>query len=397
MVPVWLPITVTDGRFALFSRTGRGFGPAAAVQYDPTGAASVNGLAAPAAVGNTIALFGTGLGALPSGSEADAPQAATLRTDVTIYIAGIAVTPSYAGRAPGLPGADQINFTLPAAVAPRCFVPLQIQTGSEFSNPMTLSVSSDAVCGNDLALTPSLLARLDAGSKLQGARLYFTSTTYSPAGSVIQTAKTFGGAWDESDLSLFIMPGTPLPPPICFRSDQAIATVAILGSPGPTPNITGTSGCQWQIGNPGCTAAGFAFGPEAGGVTGTLPPPPPASEIASLTASDTGQPLTASWSATPAPADTVLLAASSTYTNPGLPGASEPQTYNNTLSCQVPAAGPFSFPAADAAWAFQYAAQSVSLTITHTTSRAFPLTGSSYDFLMVNTVNSVNAAFFGPF
>jgi hypothetical protein len=397
-VTFWLPVTVTDGRFAAFTRTARGFGPATALQYDPAGNLSLNGLATPAIRGDVISLWGTGLGALPSGLDADAPQAGTLRSDVTVYVAGIPVTPAYAGRAPGLPGVDQINFTLPPGVALRCFVPLQIQTGNARSGLVTVSVSTPGtVCGNDLALPQTMLASLDAGVKLRGVRLSFTSTTESPSGVVAQIASSVAGVWDESDLSIFAGPGTALPLPLCTRSDQAVPTVAIVESPGPTPNITGTTGCEWVNYYPGCVASGFSFGPELGGFSGALPSPLPTGEIG-LTASYVGQSLTASWSAASGPDDALSVAVNSSYTTPGLFGAFPSQTYTNTLSCDVaPTAEPFVFPGADAAWALQYQSQNVVLTLTNISNQTFALTGVPYDFLLVYVVNSVNAIYRGPF
>ena len=398
-VTIWASITVIDGRFAAFTRTSRGFGPAAALQYDPAGNVSINGLATPAVPGDVISLWGTGLGALPSGSDTGAPQAANLRGDVTVYVAGIPVTPTYAGRAPGLPGVDQINFPLPAGVAPRCFVPVAIQTGSARSSVVRLAVSADgSACGNDLTLPRTMLRSLDGGSPLRAVVLSFASTTASPSGSATQTALTLSGTWDESDLSLLSGPGTALPLPQCTRSDQVGSVIAVLRAGFPAPNIAGTGGCQWASGSVGCAASGFSFGPELGGISGSLPPPLPAGEIGSLSASSAGQSLTASWSATPGPGDSVTVQAGSSYTAPGIFGADPGKTYSNSLSCVVdPGASPFAFPAADAAWALQYGSDTVSLTLTRVTNQVFPLSGGGYDFLVVNVVNSVGANYQGVF
>jgi len=231
--------------------------------------------------------------------------------------------------------------------------------------------------------------------------LGFTSTTQITnglTGPLVQTAQTLAEEYDESDLSLFVSSVPALPLPLCFRSDLPPTTIAVIGSPGPAPTITGAGGCQWQSGNVGCIATGFAFGPDLGGVSGTLPAPLPASTIAALSASDTDQQLTASWSAAVAPGDTLTVAATSSYTTPGLFGADPTRTYTNTLSCEVaPGASPFVFPAPDAAWAFQYPSQEVLLTVTNRANQTFPLSGVSYDFLLVSVVSSVNAVYSGSF
>jgi len=407
---VWLPVTVIDGRFAAFTRTARGFGPAAALQYGPAGDLSTNGLATPAAPGEVVSLWGTGLGALPSGSDADPPKAGILRSDVTVYVGGIPVRPDYAGRAPGFPGVDQINFTLPLGVTPRCFLPLQIETGNATSGLVTLAVSRPgAVCGGDLTLPQSMLESLDAGGKLRGARLLFTSQTpgaclrfpqacATPTDAVAQTESTVVGAWDESDLSILVGPGTALPLPLCTRSDQAVPAAAIVELPGPMPRISGVSGCNWVNYYPGCIASGFSFGSDMGGISGSLPPPLPPGEVAGLLASYIGPSLTASWSAAPGPDDTLSVEVSSSYSTPEFFGKVG-NTYTNTLSCEAPAtARQFAFPAADATWALQYSQyRTVVLTLTNTTLQTFPLTGASYDFLLVNVVNSVSVSYQGAF
>ena len=388
-----MAVAVTDGRFAAFTRAGRGFGPAAVQQYDAPGNLSLNGLTTPAVPGAVMTLWGTGLGALASGADADSPQAGMLRSDVTIYVAGIPVTPLYAGRAPGIPGVDQVNFFLPPGIAPGCFVPLQVQTGEAWSNIVTLAVSaSGTTCGNDLALDPAMLARLDAGGKLRGARFFFTSSTASPGGTVTQTAQTYSGSYDASDLSVLVNPVSAHPLPQCSRSDQASTGTIIIEDPGPVPEITGVSGCQWRSSYPGCVASGFSFGPELAGFSGTLPRPRQAGEITNLTAVYAGQQLTAWWSATPGPADGLSVAASSSYTDPSLFGADPVRTYTNTLSCRASSgATSFAFPGADIAWALQYSSPSVGLTLANATDQSFNLTGTPYDFLLVQAIGSVTA------
>src|SRR5262249_39521534 len=97
-----MPVLVTTGRFAPFSKSGFGFGPASIQQYDASGQLVFNKLTAAAKPGSTVTLLGTGLGPLPGGaSDTGQLPTATMRTDVTVYISGVPVTPSYTGRAPG--------------------------------------------------------------------------------------------------------------------------------------------------------------------------------------------------------------------------------------------------------------------------------------------------------
>jgi len=171
-------IVVTDGRFAAFAQGAKGFGPAVVQQYvqqtaSASGQVSLNQLTAPAQPGVVVTVWGTGLGPLTSGSDADAPPAGTIRNDVTVYVDGIPVTPLYAGRAPGLPGVDQINFTIPPDVRVGCFVPLRIATGSAASGGTTMSITAPSagpsVCSSEFQLSPAALASLDSRGVVRAA------------------------------------------------------------------------------------------------------------------------------------------------------------------------------------------------------------------------------------
>ena len=204
----------------------------------------------------------------------------------------------------------------------------------------------------------------------------------SPSGVVTQTAQTWMGNYDASDLCLLVNPAPARALPLCTRSDQPVAGMIVM--PGPTPNLNGMSDCQWQNGSPGCIATGFSFGPELSGLSGTLPPPLPASEIGGLAAQYDGPQLRASWSVGGGTDDRLSLAASSSYTTPSLFGADPPKTYSNTLSCEVaPGMMAFAFPTTDAAWALEYGLPAVSLTLAKTTNQTFNLVGGPYDFLLL--------------
>jgi hypothetical protein len=56
----------------------------------------------------------------------------------------MAITPTYAGPAPGEAGADQINFTLPANVQTGCAVPFQISENGTLSQITFLSIAPTA-------------------------------------------------------------------------------------------------------------------------------------------------------------------------------------------------------------------------------------------------------------
>ena len=73
------------------------------------------------------------------------PGAIDLRSTLTIQVLinGVAYTPDlYGGRAPSLPGADEIIMTLPAGVAVSCQDLLQISVNGQLSNATSISIAA---------------------------------------------------------------------------------------------------------------------------------------------------------------------------------------------------------------------------------------------------------------
>ena len=97
--------------------------------------------AAPAAPGETIVVYGTGLGVtspalIPGVVPADAVSLATLPA---VTIGGSAATVTFAGVVPGAAGVYQINVQVPSS-APNGDLPLIVQVGSSSSASTLLTV-----------------------------------------------------------------------------------------------------------------------------------------------------------------------------------------------------------------------------------------------------------------
>jgi uncharacterized protein (TIGR03437 family) len=94
-----------------FSTTSDGLGTVVAAHTDgsPVTASS------PAAAGETVALYASGLGALANSvAEYDWPTSANPSSvPVQVDVAGVQATVLYAGAAPGYPGVYQINVVIP--------------------------------------------------------------------------------------------------------------------------------------------------------------------------------------------------------------------------------------------------------------------------------------------
>ena len=153
----------------------------------------------PANPGDEMVLWGTGLGPDPlsditGGSSGDQTAAG----QVQVIVAGIAVTPGYAGRSPNSPGLDQINFTVPLNVTPSCFVSLQVTAGGRLSNLGSIAVAAagQTACYSP-ALTQAQLATLDQGGTLTIGSFHLgkTSTTLTDSGHTYNEQSESATGW----------------------------------------------------------------------------------------------------------------------------------------------------------------------------------------------------------
>ena len=118
----------------IFSVDGTGFGPGTVVHAD----FSLVSEAAPAAAGETVIIFLTGLGALnppiPDGAAGPVdPLSRTTDPDLQVSFGGEVGTVLFSGAAPGFVGLYQINVTIPNPVVAGAVVPVIIFTGNAFS------------------------------------------------------------------------------------------------------------------------------------------------------------------------------------------------------------------------------------------------------------------------
>jgi uncharacterized protein (TIGR03437 family) len=143
-----------------------------------------------------LVAWGVGLGPV-TGSENTASPGFDFSkaVDVKVLVGNKSITPLYAGRAPGLAGADQINFQLPADVQTGCTVPFQISVAGQLSNTTFIAIAPD---GNSSAcvqpgFTTQQLQELDNGaSRTIGAFTITQFTINTPQGSG-KTAAASGG------------------------------------------------------------------------------------------------------------------------------------------------------------------------------------------------------------
>ncbi len=102
----------------------------------------------PAYPGQTLIAWATGLGPITSGDNTAAPVLnVASSSNVQVIVGGMTITPSFAGRAPGLAGEDQIDFVLPANVPTGCAVSFQISANGVTSPATYISIAPNASAG----------------------------------------------------------------------------------------------------------------------------------------------------------------------------------------------------------------------------------------------------------
>jgi uncharacterized protein (TIGR03437 family) len=155
------PIQVAASSVGIFSVNQAGSGPGIITNAKY----SVNTLTTAAAAGDVDIVWATGLGPVgASGSEpAGTGTIGSLPSTFKVYVGGTSATIVGAARSPGIPGLDQIAFTVPAGVT-GCHVPVVVQTGNTVSNFVSMAIGAGGICsdpaGLGFGLTPTQLTIL---------------------------------------------------------------------------------------------------------------------------------------------------------------------------------------------------------------------------------------------
>lgn len=161
---VTAPVTIVPSSLGLFPASP-GF---VVQQVSSNGVQGPNQLTHPAQPGDTVTLWGTGLGSA---------------TQVTVLLGGKPVSVSSAGPAPGKPGVDQIQFVVPddPTIPDDCYVAVEAQAAGATSNTISISKTSDgSACQSTLGLTAADLATLDGGGMVGLAQLSVSGAVGRP-------------------------------------------------------------------------------------------------------------------------------------------------------------------------------------------------------------------------
>ena len=224
--PTLVGISETNPGLFTVSQSGRG--PAVVQNYESTVSQPLNSLTHPAAPGQYIVLWGTGLGPI-DGPDNVRPTAGNLRDDVSVRFASsggeVVVRAEYAGRSPQFPGVDQINVRIPddGSIDFGCYQELALQVGIHGAGSLgTIAISDKpGECVHPWGLPAQKLADLESGGKMTFMHLYLGS---SYAHARVANADATGVAANAGS-------GRSALPPFRYACSQAHFFTPDAGSP----------------------------------------------------------------------------------------------------------------------------------------------------------------------
>jgi uncharacterized protein (TIGR03437 family) len=249
-------IVVARRKVGIFTLNEAGSGPAVAQNFNSATDQPLNTLITPAAPGQLVTLWATGLGAV-SGDEAAAPQVGDLGP-ISVYVGGKRAVVRYAGRSGCCVGVDQINFEVPLGVE-GCYVPVIAVTGSfnvqnlirnvpmdgPSSNFATISIGSQGVCSDPTGLTGAELQRLQTAGAAKLGVLQFDGNAQGLG------VDALAARFSRADLLTFLRSrgifGLPVPGScIAYASGPDPVRFAPLDA-GPTLTVTGPGGSRQLV------------------------------------------------------------------------------------------------------------------------------------------------------
>jgi uncharacterized protein (TIGR03437 family) len=393
-------VTVVARSFGIATANSAGTGTAQATIGNVNGGVSLvrftrgsvafNGLnwaLSPAHPGDTLVLWGTGGGADPANDTGGTSGDQTQAGNFTVNVGGHQITPLYAGASSGYPGLWQINFTLPADMAPDCFATAQVSAGGELSNTVSIPIAAaDQNTCSDPQLSGNALASLDAGGTIVGggfgiSKIASTFSSIATPGAATTTITTnqeaVGGGiarytaaeyaaiyaglkFGACTVSDRTAPSTAKPPaspegyldagrtiPVSGPSLAAGAALAVASAnPGPIYSLSLANGTVVGGGKYTLTGTG---GSGMGAFTASVnfPSSFTVTNWDSLSTIDRTAPLTLNWTGG---SDQVYIIASTSMVL-GKDASNTNILHTVILNCQVPASpGTFSVPAAALAY-----------------------------------------------
>ena len=248
------------------NNVGGGSGPGIIKNYNSDTDQPFAVASTPAKPGQVEIMVGSGLGPITTGDD-QSPPAAVPTTSVQVWVGGKQASVIYSGRAPGIAGQDQINFTVPADAPVGCSIPVQVNAGGTWSNTVRMSISGN---GNHCQDTFNPLAGMAAtGGKsatLGLMRMNFNGQLSASGDTTTGSVDLGFGAFAKSKTGgdYASSPFANLPAPsTCISTNQSnfdLGTMMGGGLSGIDPTVAATLDAGAQL-----TVTG-----GAGGASGTL-------------------------------------------------------------------------------------------------------------------------------
>jgi uncharacterized protein (TIGR03437 family) len=195
-------IQVVRSAFGIYTLNQAGSGPGVVQIATSDAVPPVVSLSQPARPGQTLTIWGTGLGPA-SAEEVSKPVPGDLPVDVEVYIGGKRATVTYKGRSGCCAGIDQIAVVVPEGVS-GCYIPVVVKTGDVVSNFSTIAVSGSGACSDPTGLSAADIqsAQNSGTMRLGSIALVRSNTKISVAGTSIESKTDTGaGSFDKFNLS----------------------------------------------------------------------------------------------------------------------------------------------------------------------------------------------------
>ncbi|MCX6629700.1 MAG: hypothetical protein NTW28_18945 [Candidatus Solibacter sp.] len=155
----------------------------------------------PSRPGQILIAWATGMGPVTGGDNTASPGFDFNASGVTVrvLVGGVSITPLYAGRAPGLAGADQINFQLPSNIPTGCTVSFQVSVNGVLSNPSFIAIAPDNSATACVApgYTTQQLRNFDNGGSFTTGNFSITQFAMSVPSAGTQKINAISGSFSK--------------------------------------------------------------------------------------------------------------------------------------------------------------------------------------------------------
>jgi uncharacterized protein (TIGR03437 family) len=186
-----LTIQVVQSNFGAFTLNQGGNGTAVILDANNVPITALH----PAAPGQVVVLWGTGLGPITTGDATGAPAGNMTSVPVDVVVGTAHAVIDYRGRAPGFVGLDQINFHVPDGQL-GCNVSVSVKINNIVSNFTSIAVATGPACSDPNGIDANTLQLLNSKGSLNigGVSLLVANSSFTFSGFSSTSVSESGGA-----------------------------------------------------------------------------------------------------------------------------------------------------------------------------------------------------------